>query len=133
MILLLLLLLVLHVIKLYQKVKVIMFSKILYSFWFRNIMCYQANLPYTTLYSNSVGTTVEDVRIRSGSYISYPTWYLDEVIYVMGLEAFYTGITGIYLLLFWIWYRLYNTDYPDYYSYYSCYHFNYYYSYLLLL
>ena len=96
-------------------------------------MCYQANIPYTTLYSNSVGTIIEDVRIRSGSYISWPCWYLDEVIYVMGLEAFYTGITGIYLLLFWIWYRLYNTDYPDYYSYYSCYHFNYYYSYLLLL
>lgn len=66
----------------------------------RKIHCDQANLPYTTVYAESIGTTVEHVRIRSGSK-HFPRYqFVDEVIHLMGMDAYYTGLTGI------IWYLI---------------------------
>ena len=46
--------------------------------------CEQAKLPYTTLYQESIGTTIEDVQFT----------VLDNVIRVMGMDASYSGIDG---------------------------------------
>lgn len=50
----------------------------------RKISCDQAKIPYTEVYSNSIGTTVENVRIQ----------YSDKTMKIMGLSAQSSGING---------------------------------------
>ena len=46
--------------------------------------CDQAKIPYTEVYANSIGTTVENVRIMHTS----------DSITIMGLSASSSGING---------------------------------------
>lgn len=76
--------------------QVTIFSTIMNGFVNRKISCDQANLPYTTVYADTVGTTVKDVRIRNGGIVYWILIRVDKVIYMMGLEASYSGLSGAF-------------------------------------
>ena len=56
--------------------------------------CTQAGLPYTKVYANSIGTTIEGVRIQSSGNASSTHSVVDEQIQFLGLTATRSGITG---------------------------------------
>ena len=60
--------------------------KCAWSAWFilRKISCDQAKIPYTEVYANSIGTTVENVRIQHSG----------KTMTIMGLSAQSSGING---------------------------------------
>lgn len=55
----------------------------------RKISCDQAKIPYTEVYANSIGTTVENVRIQHSG----------KTMTIMGLSAQSSGINGIIVVV----------------------------------
>ena len=63
-----------------------------------DLSCEQAKLPYTTLYKESIGTTVESVHLYyGGTFLPFPL-PVDEKIWFMDMEAVYNGMNGIVVI-----------------------------------
>lgn len=59
-----------------------------------NNSCEQAKLPYTTLYQESIGTTIEGVQFTVLGMTEWKLLDIDNGIRVMGMDASYSGIDG---------------------------------------
>ena len=56
--------------------------------------CTQAGLPYTRVYTDSIGTTIQGVRIHSSGSASSGHSLVDKRIQFLGLTAKQSGIAG---------------------------------------
>ena len=59
-----------------------------------NNECTQAGLPYTRVYTDSIGTTIQGVRIQSSGSASSGHSLVDKRIQFLGLTAKQSGIAG---------------------------------------
>ena len=63
-----------------------------------DLSCEQAKLPYTILYKDSIGTTVENVHVYYGGISLLFPLLVDEKIWLMDMEAAYNGMNGIVVI-----------------------------------